>query len=174
MLPRSYGGDDLIPSTYRQLAIYEALGWQPPSMVHVPLVVGPDGRRLAKRHGDTRLATLREAGILPETLLGYFAWCHGWIDSDRPITAQQLLGIADLSCIPRRPCALKSKMPFDIFANFKTVPGSQVTSSLVPNHHFCHAATRLPLMFEDNPQSSTSNRRERGCVPAIALWSGWR
>lgn len=96
-------GDDLVPSTYRQLAIYEALGWRPPSMVHVPLVVGPDGRRLAKRHGDTRLATLREAGIRPETLWGFFAWCHGWIDAYRPFTAQQLLGIADLSSIPKTP-----------------------------------------------------------------------
>src|SRR5262249_32606099 len=48
-------GDDLVPSTPRQLLLYEALGLRPPGFVHVPLVVGPDGRRLAKRHGDTRL-----------------------------------------------------------------------------------------------------------------------
>src|SRR5438132_8031440 len=63
-------GDDLIPSTPRQLLLYEALGLTPPRLVHVPLVVGPDGRRLAKRHGDTRLASLREAGIAAEALLG--------------------------------------------------------------------------------------------------------
>ena len=51
-------GDDLVPSTPRQILLYEALGLTPPRFVHVPLVVGPDGRRLAKRHGDTRLATL--------------------------------------------------------------------------------------------------------------------
>lgn len=47
-------GDDLIPSTPRQLLLYSALGLTPPSFAHVPLVVGEDGRRLAKRHGDTR------------------------------------------------------------------------------------------------------------------------
>ncbi len=47
-------GDDLIASTFRQLAILRFLGWPAPSYFHVPLMVGPDGRRLAKRHGDTR------------------------------------------------------------------------------------------------------------------------
>ncbi len=54
-------GDDLLPSAFRQLELYDFFGWTPPRFAHVPLVVGPDGRRLAKRHGDTRLATLREA-----------------------------------------------------------------------------------------------------------------
>jgi glutamyl-tRNA synthetase len=53
-------GDDLLPSAFRQLELYDFFGWTPPRFAHVPLVVGPDGRRLAKRHGDTRLATLRE------------------------------------------------------------------------------------------------------------------
>src|SRR5207302_4885800 len=63
-------GDDLVPSTPRQLLLYEALGLVLPAFAHVPLVVGPDGRRLAKRHGDTRLAALRAAGVRPEALLG--------------------------------------------------------------------------------------------------------
>src|SRR6185437_11285958 len=63
-------GEDLIPSTPRQLLLYDALGLTPPSFVHVPLVVGPDGRRLAKRHGDTRLSAMREAGVRPEMFLG--------------------------------------------------------------------------------------------------------
>src|SRR5205823_5583932 len=54
-------GDDLIPSTPRQLLLYRALGLEAPRFAHVPLVVGPDGRRLAKRHGDTRLSALRQA-----------------------------------------------------------------------------------------------------------------
>src|SRR5438093_46161 len=59
-------GDDLVPSTPRQLLLYRALGLTPPRFIHVPLVVGPDGRRLAKRHGDTRLQTLRDAGVTAE------------------------------------------------------------------------------------------------------------
>ncbi|HMP16167.1 MAG TPA: glutamate--tRNA ligase family protein, partial [Gemmatales bacterium] len=49
--------DDLIPSTPRQLQLYQSLDLKPPRYAHVPLVVGQDGRRLAKRHGDTRLAS---------------------------------------------------------------------------------------------------------------------
>src|SRR5207244_8880994 len=63
-------GDDLVPSTPRQLLLYRALGLTPPRFAHVPLVVGADGRRLAKRHGDTRLASLRERGVQPEKLVG--------------------------------------------------------------------------------------------------------
>ena len=52
-------GDDLLDATPRQLLVYRALGLEPPRFLHVPLVVGRDGRRLAKRHGDTRIAAFR-------------------------------------------------------------------------------------------------------------------
>ena len=62
-------GDDLIASTPRQLLLYAALGRTAPRFVHLPLLVGPDGRRLAKRHGDTSLRHLRAAGITPDEIL---------------------------------------------------------------------------------------------------------
>ena len=77
-------GDDLIPSTPRQLMLYRALGLMPPEFVHVPLVVGPDGRRLAKRHGDTRLKALREAGVRAEQVVGLLAWSCGWLPEPTP------------------------------------------------------------------------------------------
>ena len=58
-------GDDLVPSTPRQILLYQALGWTPPQFGHVPLAVTPDGRRLAKRDGSIKLATLREQGVDP-------------------------------------------------------------------------------------------------------------
>ncbi len=70
-------GDDLLASTHRQLALYRALDWEPPSFFHVPLVVGADGRRLAKRHGDTRLSGLRERGDGPGRVLGWLAHTLG-------------------------------------------------------------------------------------------------
>ncbi len=66
-------GDDLLLSTFRQLQIYNYLGATPPLFAHVPLVVGTDGRRLAKRHGDTRLSLYREQGMRPETIVAWAA-----------------------------------------------------------------------------------------------------
>jgi glutamyl-tRNA synthetase len=99
-------GDDLIPSTPRQLLLYEALELRPPQFVHVPLVVGPDGRRLAKRHGDTRISALREAGVRPESLLGLLAWSCGWLSSPDPITARELIPLFRLETIPPAPFVL--------------------------------------------------------------------
>ena len=84
-------GNDLIYSTYRQIAIYEALGWPTPNWLHLPLVVGPDGRRLAKRHGDTRLSHYREQGVAPEMILGYFATSLGIGHSVTTVSAAELL-----------------------------------------------------------------------------------
>ena len=102
-------GDDLVASTPRQLLLYEALGLQAPRFAHVPLVVGPDGRRLAKRHGDTRLSALRQAGARPEMLVGLLAWSCGWIDSVRPLTPRQLLPLFRLEAIPARPFVLATE-----------------------------------------------------------------
>jgi glutamyl-tRNA synthetase len=70
-------GDDLLDSAARQLLIYRALGLGPePAYTHLPLIRGSDGRRLAKRHGDTRLDSYRAQGVTPERILGLLAyWC---------------------------------------------------------------------------------------------------
>jgi glutamyl-tRNA synthetase len=99
-------GDDLVPSTPRQLLLYQALGLQPPQFLHVPLVVGPDGRRLAKRHGDTRLSSLRTAGVRPEALLGLLAWSCGWIERVEPIAARELIPRFRMESITPQPFVL--------------------------------------------------------------------
>jgi glutamyl-tRNA synthetase len=71
-------GDDLLDSTPRQLLLYRALGStdQVPEYWHLPLIIGADGRRLAKRHGDTRLSAYRERGVKPDRLMALLArWC---------------------------------------------------------------------------------------------------
>lgn len=99
-------GDDLLTSTPRQLLLYRALGLTAPEFAHVPLVVGEDGRRLAKRHGDTRLSTLRAAGVSADALVGLLAWSCGWVDSPDPISARELVPRFKLDAIPRRPFVL--------------------------------------------------------------------
>lgn len=70
-------GDDLLDSAARQLLLYRALGHaSPPAWCHLPLVVGPDGRRLAKRHGDTRVSMYRDLGVPARRIIGLMAsWC---------------------------------------------------------------------------------------------------
>jgi len=101
-------GDDLIPSTPRQLLLYQALQLIPPQFIHVPLVVGPDGRRLAKRHGDTRLASLRDAGVRSQALVGLLAWSCGWLTRPEPVRPDELLSKFRLDSIPAAPFVLTS------------------------------------------------------------------
>jgi glutamyl-tRNA synthetase len=78
-------GDDLLPSAARQQLLYRALGADIPNWWHLPLVVGPDGERLAKRHDDLSLASLRAAGVRRERVLGLLAhWCGDHEESTLP------------------------------------------------------------------------------------------
>lgn len=80
-------GEDLLPSAARQLLLYRALELTPPRWWHLPLVIGADGRRLAKRHGDTRLSSYRRAGVRPERIIGLLgSWC-GVVASPQEMTA---------------------------------------------------------------------------------------
>ncbi|WP_425617002.1 tRNA glutamyl-Q(34) synthetase GluQRS [Anatilimnocola sp. NA78] len=103
-------GDDLLPSAFRQLQIYEFFGWQAPRFVHVPLVIGEDGRRLAKRHGDTRLAWFRAAGVSPEQIIGLLAWSCGLQLDTRPVSTQDLLLSFSWLPIPREPFVFTTPM----------------------------------------------------------------
>jgi len=70
---------------------------------HVPLVVGLDGRRLAKRHGDTRIASFREAGVRPEKIIGFLAASCGWVKSGTGVSLADLRSRSPLETIPREP-----------------------------------------------------------------------
>jgi glutamyl-tRNA synthetase len=96
-------GDDLLDSTPRQILLYRALGLKAriPRYYHLPLVIGPDGRRLAKRHGDTRLATYREHGLSAGRILATLAQWSGIDDFSESITARDLISRFDLSRVPR-------------------------------------------------------------------------
>ena len=73
-------GDDHLNNTPRQINILRALGATPPQYAHVPMILGPDGARLSKRHGAVSVLQYRDDGILPEALLNYLVrlgWSHG-------------------------------------------------------------------------------------------------
>jgi glutamyl-tRNA synthetase len=73
-------GDDHINNTPRQMQMLRALGVEPPKYAHLPMILGPDGAKLSKRHGAVSVLQYRDLGFLPEALLNYLArlgWSHG-------------------------------------------------------------------------------------------------
>jgi glutamyl-tRNA synthetase len=94
-------GDDLLRSTPRQMLLYEMLDLGPaPAYYHLPLVKGEDGRRLAKRHGDTRLVRYRDVGVDPRRVIGLIAKWSGCGDGE-PMTIEVFADRFDLSRLPR-------------------------------------------------------------------------
>ena len=102
-------GDDLLPSTARQILLYRALGLAAPRFTHVPLVTGADGARLAKRHGAVSLAELRDRGADPRAVVGLLAALSG-LGSGAPVAARDLVGGFAIERVPRRAVAVTSDM----------------------------------------------------------------
>lgn len=94
-------GSDLLDSTPRQILLNEALGFESPEFLHVPLLNGSDGKRLAKRHGGIAISSFRERGTPPERLVGWLAHVSGLIDRPEAVSAADLIRSFDLSRIPR-------------------------------------------------------------------------
>ncbi len=74
-------GEDHLSNTPKQILIYRAMGWQLPEFAHIPLILGPDKKRLSKRHGATSVNVYREAGFLPDALVNFLALL-GWNPGD--------------------------------------------------------------------------------------------
>ena len=99
-------GEDLLPSTPRQLEIIHALGASPPAYAHLPLIVGPDHQPLSKRHGAVAVEWFKEQGLLPEALLNYLALL-GWSYDETTtfMSREELAERFDLSRVSRNPAA---------------------------------------------------------------------
>lgn len=97
-------GEDLVSSTPRQLLLRNQLRPEAPPLetMHVPLMVDDEGRRLAKRHGDTSIASLREAGVTSETIIGQLAHSIGLIPSVEPVTPAELISVWTAQLSERR------------------------------------------------------------------------
>jgi glutamyl-tRNA synthetase len=84
-------GDDHISNTPKQIALYRALGQEPPVFAHVPMILGPDGKKLSKRHGATAVGDYQEQGIFPAAMRNFLALL-GWSPGeDREILAEEEL-----------------------------------------------------------------------------------
>jgi len=74
-------GDEHLSNMPRQIALYEALGYEPPKFAHIPMILGPDGSKLSKRHGAASVGEYRKRGYLPEALVNFIALL-GWSPGD--------------------------------------------------------------------------------------------
>jgi glutamyl-tRNA synthetase len=96
-------GDDHLSNAFRQYQLYRALGWPVPEFAHVPLIHGPDGAKLSKRHGALGVDAYRDLGYLPEALCNYLlrlGWSHG---DDEIISREQAIEWFDLDAVGRSP-----------------------------------------------------------------------
>jgi glutamyl-tRNA synthetase len=102
-------GEDLLSSTPRQIALYQALGYPVPRFAHVALVVDGNGNRLATRHQATSIESLREAGRSPEQVIGQLACSLGLTATDAPIRAEELVQAFTLGEISRSSFTWKTR-----------------------------------------------------------------
>jgi glutamyl-tRNA synthetase len=115
-------GDDHLTNAARQKQIYDALGWETPSMSHIPLIHGPDGSKLSKRHGALGVDAYRALGYLPEALRNYLVRL-GWSHGDQEIfSTEEMIALFDLPAIGR------SAARFD-FAKLENLNGHYIRNS---------------------------------------------
>ena len=94
-------GDDHLNNTPRQINLFRALGCEPPAFAHLPMIHGPDGAKLSKRHGAVNVLDYREAGYLPEAMLNYLLRL-GWSHGDQEIfTVDEMIRLFDLDNVSR-------------------------------------------------------------------------
>lgn len=136
-------GDDHLNNASRQQLIYQAMGWQIPEMVHIPLIHGPDGAKLSKRHGALGAHQYKEMGYLPEAICNYLlrlGWSHG---DDEFITRDQAIEWFDIEHLGKSP----SRIDFDKMKSM--------------NAHYIHHLDQEKIMafIEDGDQDLTEKSR---------------
>jgi len=94
-------GDDHLTNTFRQVQIYQAMGWEAPQFAHIPLIHGADGAKLSKPHGAVSTIELAEQGYLPEAVCNYLlrlGWAHG---DDEILSREEAIALFDLDGVGR-------------------------------------------------------------------------
>ncbi len=98
-------GDDHLTNAARQIPIFHAMGWDAPKYAHIPLIHGPDGAKLSKRHGALGVEAYRDMGYLPEGLINYLmrlGWSHGDQEIMTPAEAATVFDLANVGRGPAR------------------------------------------------------------------------
>jgi glutamyl-tRNA synthetase len=153
-------GDDHLNNAFRQKQIYDALGWAVPEFAHVPLIHGPDGAKLSKRHGALGVDAYRELGYLPEALRNYLlrlGWSHG---DDEIISTEQAAEWFDIDAVGRAPAR------FD-FAKLDNLNGHYIRAA-EDDRLIALVAPRLEKAL-GQPLPDTQLERLRKAMPELKL-----
>jgi len=103
-------GEDLLSSTPKHIILTEAMGAAPRTYAHLPLLFGPDGKKLSKRHGDTSVRAYREQGFLPEALFNYMSLLGWSLDAETTIfTRQEAIAAFDLGAVSKNPAVFDNE-----------------------------------------------------------------
>ena len=117
-------GDDHLTNAARQTLIYQALGWDVPVMAHIPLIHGPDGAKLSKRHGALGVEAYRAMGYLPAAMRNYLArlgWSHG---DDEIFSTEEMTGWFDLDAIGKSPSRFDFKKLENLNGHYMRAAGA--------------------------------------------------
>ena len=141
-------GDDWIPSFPKHVLVYQAFGWDIPPHGHLPNVLGPDKRKLSKRHGATSVLQFRDEGYLPEALLNFLARL-GWSYDDKSevFTRQQLIELFTLDKIEHAPAIFDlAKLDWLNGYYIRALPDDELAARLQPFLPQADLATRRAIV----------------------------
>jgi glutamyl-tRNA synthetase len=127
-------GDDHLVNAARQTQIYRALEWAVPVFAHIPLIHGPDGAKLSKRHGALGVDAYREMGFLPETLRNYLlrlGWSHG---DDEVISTEQAIAWFDLDAVGKGPARFDIARLTNLNAHYLRATDDAALAGLIAPH----------------------------------------
>jgi glutamyl-tRNA synthetase len=149
-------GNEFISSTPKHAVLFDVLGWKRPIWVHLPLIIGSDGAKLSKRHGDTDALQYRDKGYLPEAMINYLAML-GWNDGTEQeiFTADELVEKFSLDRIQKSPAK------FD-FERLDWMNGIYIREKLTEDEYVERAT--VELRSSDVLRDDTSAELIRGAV----------
>jgi glutamyl-tRNA synthetase len=153
-------GDDHLTNAARQIPIFQAMGWTPPLFAHLPLIHGPDGAKLSKRHGALAVQAYRDMGYLPEALTSYLmrlGWSPG---HDDILSKEQAVAQFELTQIGKAPSRLDFKKLDFVNAHFMAAANDDRLAGLLARE--LDARAQAPL-------DATARNRLAKAVPVLKL-----
>ena len=151
-------GDDHLTNAARQTLIYQGLGWRPPIFAHIPLIHGPDGAKLSKRHGALGVEEYEKMGYLPEAMRNYLArlgWSHG---DDEFFTTEQAVDWFGLEAVGKAA----ARFDFDKLANLN---GQHIRAST--DARLTAACAELFAICEGSSMPDDHQQQMLAAMPAL-------